>query len=128
MNLLLDTHTLLWWVLKSDKLSAKAAKAAANPENVVYVSAASAWEIATKYRLGKLQPPLPLVFEFSQEAEELGFLELPVTSAHASRSGWLEIPHKDPFDRMLIAQAQIEELTLVSNETGFDRFGIKRLW
>ncbi len=128
MRLLLDTHALIWWMESSPRLSKLASLAIAKHGDEVYVSAATAWEMATKFRLKKLDVAPGLMTNFIDEIEIVGFLQLSVTVAHGLRAGELEGENKDPFDRMLIAQAQIEELTLVSNEAGFDRFGIKRLW
>lgn len=127
MRLLLDTHTLLWWVSDHPALSAAADHALNDPTHEVYVSAASAWEVATKARLGKLQAG-PLAHDFVGEVARQGFSPLPVTLDHGQRAGNLPGPHRDPFDRMLIAQAHAEDLVLVSNETLFDTYGVRRLW
>lgn len=127
LKLLLDTHALLWWATLNDSLSAKAEKAIGNEDNEVYVSAASAWEIATKVRIGKLEWPATAgsVKEYSLDQ---GFRALPISLEHAERAGALPIAHRDPFDRMLIAQAQIEDMWLVSNEQLFDPTGVRRHW
>ena len=127
MRFLLDTHALLWWANLDPGLSRNARKAIANDANDVFVSAASAWEIATKVRLGKLEWP---VAAGSVNAYVLGqgFRALPVSLAHAERAGQLRIAHRDPFDRMLIAQAQTEDMWLVSNENAFDSMGVRRYW
>lgn len=85
-------------------------------------------EIATKFRLGKLPSAEPLALGFEDETAEAGFLPLPLTLTHARVAGSLAIPHKDPFDRLLIAQAIVEDMFLVSNEAVFDGFGVSRLW
>ena len=128
MRLLADTHALLWW-LSGSKLLAKDARAAfADSANQVFVSAASAWEITTKHRLGKL-PEADLIAANVQGAiRKHGFEPLSVTMPHAELAGRLEGSHRDPFDRMLIAQALLEDLPLVSNETTFDTFGVSRFW
>ena len=127
MRLLLDTHALLWWATIDPGLSRKAKKAIANDAHEVFVSAASAWEIATKVRLGKLEWPVAAgsvnAYVLSQ-----GFRPLPVSLEHAERAGQLRIAHRDPFDRMLIAQAQTEDMWLVSNEDAFDSMGVRRYW
>jgi PIN domain nuclease of toxin-antitoxin system len=128
LRLLLDTHAVIWWSLSDSRLSAIAASALAAPENDVFVSAASAWEITTKYRIGKLPGVGELAADVAGFLDRENFGALPVTVRHAERAGRLEGLHKDPFDRMLIAQALIENLTLISNETVFDRFGVLRLW
>jgi PIN domain nuclease of toxin-antitoxin system len=127
MRLLLDTHTLLWWVANDPALSVQADQLLNDSTHEVFVSAASAWEATTKARLGKLAAG-PLVQNFAAEVRQQGFLALAITMEHAQRAGSLPGPHKDPFDRMLIAQAQAENLVLVSNESVFDRYGVQRLW
>lgn len=128
MKLLLDTHALLWWALDSKELSRKARRALSDVNNDVYVSAATAWEVATKFRIGKLHDADQLVHSFSDTLQRLGFLELPISIEHAERAGLMRIEHKDPFDRMLIAQSQAEGLVLISNEEVFDTFNVQRLW
>ena len=126
MKLLLDTHALVWWVEGSHLLS-PAARGAIE-ENEILVSAASAWEIATKFRLGKLPSAQRMARNFAAEIAEESFEALPVTVEHALLAGSLDISHKDPFDRLLIAQARIERVKLVSNETRFDSFAVERVW
>lgn len=126
--LLLDTHALLWWLTDSAKLPRPAFEALDDPAQPVMVSAASAWEIATKHRLGKLRQAGPLMADLAGVVRAQGFEPLPITLAHALRAGTLAIAHRDPFDRVLIAQALIEDLTLVSNETVADAAGVRRLW
>lgn len=92
------------------------------------MSAASAWEIATKVRLGKLPTAADLASDFSGQIEREGFQLLPISADHGIRAGLLPGPHKDPFDRMLIAQAQAENMPIVSNEAVFESYGINRLW
>jgi PIN domain nuclease of toxin-antitoxin system len=128
MKFLLDTHALIWWRTDSDQLTDVAASALADPEAEVWVSAASAWEIATKFRLGRLPMAGPLLDGFTRGLEALRFRPLAVTMEHGLRAGLMLGEHKDPFDRMLVAQALEENLTLVSNETAFDKFGVTRLW
>jgi PIN domain nuclease of toxin-antitoxin system len=128
VRLLLDTHALLWWLAGDDQLSAAARSAIEDYENPVYVSAASAWEVATKHRLGKLPAIGPLANDFSGEVAQQGFLSLEITLDHGQRAGALPGRHRDPFDRMLIAQSQAQNLVLVSNELAFDYYGVTRLW
>ena len=128
MRLLLDTHTFLWWLAGSGRLSAAARRAIADEGNAVLVSAASAWEIATKHRLGKLTGAEVVARDFGSAIAGQGFAELDITVRDASRAGGLPGPLRDPFDRMLIALALIRDLVLVSNETVFDRYGVRRLW
>jgi PIN domain nuclease of toxin-antitoxin system len=127
MQLLLDTHALLWWLAGDPQLSAAARKAIGNPETTVVVSAASAWEISTKHRLGKLDASA-LAGRLGRVLADQSFSTLDMTLDHAERAGALPGAHRDPFDRMLIAQAQAENLTLVSNEEVFDTYGVNRLW
>jgi PIN domain nuclease of toxin-antitoxin system len=128
MRLLLDTHTLLWWLDGDRRLSRRARVAIADDDNRVFVSAASAWELATKARLGKLPAAMDVATDVAACLTRQGFEELPITVSHAQRAGNLNVEHRDPFDRMLIAQSQMEDLPIVSNETLFDGFGIDRVW
>ena len=128
MALLLDTHALIWWVLDSERLSRAAYAEIEEPANEVFVSAASAWEVATKHRIGKLPEAESLAADFEQSVRREGFTPLSITLTHAERAGRLPGPHKDPFDRMLIAQSITDDLTLISNETAFDQYGVVRLW
>lgn len=128
MRLLLDTHALIWWMNDDPQLSRPAFAAIADADNVVLVSAISALELAIKNRLGKIPEARYLALNFEEEVEAAGFEQLPMVSSHARRGGALPIPHRDPFDRVLIAQAQHEDATLVSNEELFDNFGVQRLW
>ncbi len=124
----MDTHALIWWGENNIRLSRVAAEAIDAQGSEVLVSAVSAMEVTLKFRLGKLPSAEPLARDFEGETAAAGFIPLAITLAHASLAGGLEIPHKDPFDRLLIAQALVEDLTLVSNEAIFDGFGVKRLW
>ncbi len=128
MKLLADTHALLWYVLGGKNLPHAVRQAFDDDLNEVYVSAASAWEITTKHRLGKLPGADVFAADVQGHIGRRGFQPLPITMAHAETAGRLAGTHRDPFDRMLIAQALLDDLTLASNETSFDRFGIKRLW
>ena len=127
-RLLLDTHALIWWTFQLERLSARARDAIENPDNSVFVSAVSAMEIATKVRLGKLDEARPLATGFVRQMAARGLTLLDLTADHGERAGGLAIPHQDPFDRLLIAQAQVEGLRLVSNEVRFDTYGVLRLW
>lgn len=129
MRLLLDTHALLWWLAGDRQLSRRAKLAIANQDNEIFVSAASAWEVATKHRLGKLPHAGPLAVDFALEMRRQGFLELPISWRHAQAAGALPGPHRDPFDRMLIVQAREEMMALVSIEAIFDQYdGVTRVW
>lgn len=128
LRLLLDTHALIWWLAGDEALSRRAREAIADEVNEIAVSAASAMEIATKFRIGKLPGAALLAQSFEEIIAEQGFGELPISVHHARLAGEMNIAHKDPFDRLLIAQAQVEDMVLVSNEALFDGFAIKRLW
>jgi PIN domain nuclease of toxin-antitoxin system len=128
LRLLLDTHALIWWLAGDETLSTRAREAIADEENGVAVSAASAMEIATKFRIGKLPDAALLAQDFESIIAGQGFTELAITVHHARLAGEMNIAHKDPFDRLLIAQAQAEDMVLVSNEALFDGFAVKRLW
>lgn len=120
---MLDTCALLWWQADDPRLSAAARRLiAAAPE--AFVSAASAWEIAIKSNLGKLRIPEPV----STALPSYGFIELPITVAHAEQAGALPLHHKDPFDRMLIAQARHEELVLVTGDRSFGAYDVEIFW
>jgi PIN domain nuclease of toxin-antitoxin system len=127
MRLLLDTHALLWWLAGDTQLSQKARRAIGAEASVVLVSAASAWEISTKHRLGKLDASA-LVGQLGAVLAAQRFGTLDITVDQAEHAGALLGSHRDPFDRMLIAQAQAENLTIVSNEVAFDAYGVARLW
>lgn len=128
MRVLLDTHALLWAASRFDLLSNRARRLIQSQRNEIFVSAASAWEIATKYRLGKLPGARALVDDFVPAIESAGYLSLPITIEHALRAGRLTANHKDPFDRMLAAQAIHENLALISNDEQLDIFGVRREW
>lgn len=128
MRLLLDTHTLLWWLDGDRRLSRRARQAIADPDNAVVVSAASAWEIATKARIGKLPGAIDVAADIPGCLMQQQFQSLDITVLHAQRAGRLPGDHRDPFDRMLIAQAQIEDLPVVTNDVIFDKYGVSRLW
>jgi PIN domain nuclease of toxin-antitoxin system len=126
-DLLLDTHTFLWFAVGDEDLSV-AARSAIESASVVYVSAASACEIRTKHRLGKLPAAEALVHNLRSAVERLAFDELPITFDAADLAGALQGANRDPFDRILIAQAIKHELAIVSNEVAFDQYGVTRVW
>ena len=128
MRLLLDTHAFLWWIAESSRLSARVRGLIAERDNPVFVSAASAWEIATKQRIGKLPEADDLALDVVGMIADQGFEELSITVADAERSGRLPGPHRDPFDRMLAAQAIERNLTLVSKDPVFNHYAVQRLW
>lgn len=128
MRLLLDTSTLLWFWLKSDRLTAKAAAAIGQNGNVVFVSPISAMEITTKHRIGKLPGVEHVITTFAASLMADGFIALPLTIEHSLLAGSLPGEHRDPFDRMLAAQAQAEDIAIVSGDPAFDALGARRLW
>lgn len=123
MNLLLDTHVLLWWLAGDERLSASTRRAILRPTTRVYISAASIWEIAIKSQLGKLSLPEGLI----EELERQGFEELAVTFEDAFAAGALPPHHQDPFDRMLIAQAVNRDLLLVTAGRHFAEYDVRLL-
>jgi PIN domain nuclease of toxin-antitoxin system len=125
---LLDTHALLWWLAGDESLSAAARTVIEDEANTIYVSAASAWEITTKHRLGKLPGVQAIAHDLEAAIAGQGFAELPISLRHGQAAGALPGPHRDPFDRMLIAQAMLEDLVLISNEQPFDVYGVRRIW
>ena len=125
---LLDTHAFLWWLSGDERLPPGSRDVIGDEGTVVWVSAASAWEICTKVRIGKLPGARVVAQDVGASLVSQGFSPLSVTVEHAQRAGNLPGPHRDPFDRMLIAQAQSLDIPLVSNEKLFDGYGIRRIW
>ena len=121
MRLLLDTHVLLWWLADDRKLAKRAREIIANPDNDVHVSSASVWEAAIKMALGRLEIELD---DLEAAVVRNGFRQLPVGFRHAITAGRLPSVHRDPFDRMLIAQASVEDLRVVSHDRVFERYGL----
>ncbi|HET9210386.1 MAG TPA: type II toxin-antitoxin system VapC family toxin [Thermoanaerobaculia bacterium] len=121
MKLLLDSHAFLWWLAEDQKLSPEAREAVADPSSIVHVSAASIWELAIKAALGKLDLQGA---DLVEEIAENDFVELPMTARHSSVAANLPRHHQDPFDRMLIAQAQIEGLTVITRDPAFRDYGV----
>jgi PIN domain nuclease of toxin-antitoxin system len=128
VNLLLDTHTFIWWDSEATRLSPKALASCQDKENILFLSVATVWEMQIKLQLGKLKLRLPLtqVIENQQEINNLKIL--PVTLAHALAVGKLPAHHKDPFDRLLIAQAKVEDFTLISADPVFVQYSVKLIW
>ncbi|MCH9650474.1 MAG: type II toxin-antitoxin system VapC family toxin [Deltaproteobacteria bacterium] len=124
MRLLLDTHAFLWWLAGDPKLSAKEVGMIAAPSSLVYISAVSLWEISIKAQLGRLDVP---VESLEEEISANDFSELAMSARHAVAAGQLPRHHDDPFDRMLIAQARLEGLTLVSHDRRFPDYGVSLL-
>jgi PIN domain nuclease of toxin-antitoxin system len=128
VRLLIDTHALLWWLDGDRRLPVRIRRAIANDTNTILVSAASAWEITTKARLGKLPGALDVAADVSGCVSGQGFTPLDITLLHAQRAGALAGLHRDPFDRMLIAQAQLEDVAIVSDDEAFDDYDVRRIW
>jgi PIN domain nuclease of toxin-antitoxin system len=128
MRFLLDTHALLWWLTDDPKLSSRAKEAIADEANAILVSAASAWEIATKFRLGKLGLAADAVSRFDELIAADGFEHLPVTYLHALKAAGYELEHRDPFDRMLAAQSALESAALITCDAAFEAFGTDVHW
>lgn len=128
MKLLLDTHALLWWWTDDPKLSSSSRQAIADEENQVLVSAASAWEIATKHRLGKLPHAAQALERFNELVTADGFEHLPISYLHSLKAGAYSSEHRDPFDRMLAAQADQEKAVLVTLDPVFAGFQCRVLW
>jgi PIN domain nuclease of toxin-antitoxin system len=127
-DLLLDTHAFLWWVSDAPALSIEARHAIRDPETKCLLSLASCWEIAIKQSLGKLRMPAPLERFIPEQMAVNRFQSLEIDFRHVTRVAGLPFHHRDPFDRLLIAQALEEDLTLVSSDSAFDAYGVKRLW
>jgi PIN domain nuclease of toxin-antitoxin system len=119
MSYLIDTHVFLWWLFNDPKLHTDCREIIRNSDNRIIVSSASAWEIATKYRIGKLPEAKQLVEQYSQILHQAKFIELAITTSHALRAGSLPIAHRDPFDRMIMAQAELENLPVITYDAAF---------
>jgi PIN domain nuclease of toxin-antitoxin system len=128
VRLLLDTHALIWWLAADDALSFTARAAMADHENEIFVSAASAWEITTKHRIGKLPEAGLLAADVAGFVTAQGFVELPIAIRHGQLAGSLPGIHKDPFDRILIAQAIAMDMPIISRDEILSAYGIARLW
>ena len=123
MTYLLDTHVMLWALSEPTRLGRKARKIIENPASQLVVSAASAWEIATKHRLGKLPEADALLGAYSKHLDRLGAIRLPVSEEHALLAGRLEWDHRDPFDRLLVCQSRMEPLLLLTGDSQLKRYG-----
>jgi PIN domain nuclease of toxin-antitoxin system len=128
MRLLIDTHAFLWWVEGSPVLPARARAAIADPDNECMLSLVSAWEMAIKSGLGKLKLSLSIERYLVENVAANGFRTLEMSLAHIGRVKSLPWYHRDPFDRLLIAQALEEELTVVTGDAAFRKYGLKRIW
>jgi PIN domain nuclease of toxin-antitoxin system len=128
VKLLLDTQCWLWWFAQPERLNEEAIAHIADENNELWLSVASIWEIGIKVAIGKLPLPDPLDSYISSRMAQLGMRSLEITASHALQAAALPLHHRDPFDRMLIAQAQIEEMTLVSADSMFNKYDISLLW
>jgi len=127
MEALLDTHVLVWWFENAPMLSKRASAILSGPDNSLHVSAAVGWEIAIKVNLGKLRS-VELIEDMTGFLEQEGWNELPVSLEHAVRAGLLPLHHRDPFDRLLVAQAQALNLPILSADRGLDEYDVRRMW
>lgn len=128
MRLLLDTHAYFWWRADPSRLSETALNAMKDRGNVLYVSAASVWELSIKAHTKGWEAARVLLLDMEQHLSQQGMSALPISLEHAREAGGLPLVHRDPVDRMLIAQARVERVRLVSNEALFDAYGVSRLW
>ena len=128
MRLLLDTHAYVWWRADRKRLSAPARRAIEDRDNVILVSAASIWELSIKSHGKGWEQGRIVLLELERRLQDEGMSPLSISLAHAREAGSLPLVHRDPFDRMLVAQARVEQLQLVSNEELLDAYGVSRLW
>jgi PIN domain nuclease of toxin-antitoxin system len=128
VKVLLDTHTLIWASLSRASLSHNAAVIIADPANEILVSVASAWEIATKVRLGKFPDAAPFERRFLEAVDEAGYILLPIEAETALRAGRFTAAHGDPFDRIIAAQALALDIPVISLDAKLDQFGVRRIW
>lgn len=128
MKALLDTHAFLWWIVDDPQLSARARKRIGSGDNAIHLSAASAWELAIKARLGRLTVHEPLEAFVARQLSLNGFAALPVQVSHALRVQRLPDHHRDPFDRLLVAQAQLEDMPLITADRQIRRYEVDVIW
>ncbi len=128
MRALLDTHALLWWMFEPEKLSSRASSLIGDADNVLFWSAASTWEMTIKSRTGKLSLPPDVPAFVARVMQEQGFSPLVVEHTHAAHVATLPDYHRDPFDRLLVAQATLEGIPILSVDQAFDPYGVSRLW
>ncbi|GAB6057122.1 type II toxin-antitoxin system VapC family toxin [Desulfonatronum parangueonense] len=128
MNMLLDTQALLWFLLDDPRLSNKGRDVVIHAQGAIFVSSASFWEIAIKISLGKYSLPEPFLLFWNRQMQENALTLLPITLNHTARITNLPFHHKDPFDRLLIAQSLEEHIPIVSSDSIFDAYGVHRLW
>ena len=127
MKVLLDTHVVVWWLEAANRLSRRASTILANRDNDILISAVVGWELAIKVNLGKLKPA-SILDGLDRILEQEAFSELSITLEMAVRAGLLPSHHRDPFDRMLVAQARSLNIPILSSDAIFDRYEVKRLW
>lgn len=127
LTLLLDTATVIWSMFTRERLS-PTARASIDADDELIVSAASAWEIATKYRIGRLAGVVRLVEDWDGQLYRFGMRPLVISHGHALRAGSYDVAHADPFDRIIAAQAELDDLTLLASDRAFDLFPVRRLW
>lgn len=127
MNILLDTHALIWWFEGAPELSKRAASILGSSDNLILISAAVGWELAIKLNVGKFHTPA-LVHDLESMVEREGFAELPISLDHTIRAGLLPLHHRDPFDRLLVAQAQALNAPVLSADAALDQYSIRRIW
>lgn len=127
MEILVDTHALVWWMVESPRLSRRAAATFSDPNNRIVVSAVVAWELAVKVNAGKIHPP-SLISKLEEAVAQQALAELPITLEHAVRGGLLPLHHRDPFDRLLVAQAQSLKLPILSADAALDDYDVRRVW
>lgn len=128
MKYLLDTHALAWWLINDARLSRRAFAAISDPNNEIIASAVTAWEAANKFRLGKWPDARPLAMDFETTVKAERFSILDISFRHASIGGLLEGDHRDPFDRLLAAQAIVEQVPIISGDRAFGYFGVQSIW
>jgi PIN domain nuclease of toxin-antitoxin system len=128
MRVLVDTHAFLWWINDDPQLSESVREIMGNAENVLYISAASGWEIAIKYRLGKLELPSEPESFVIQEIQSNRFRPLPIELSHALHTSSLPMLHRDPFDRVLIAQSQLESLPILTVDRAIRQYEVATIW
>jgi len=128
MRVLVDTQVFIWWIDAMPRLSKPASRIIADPGNLCFVSIASCWEIAIKTSLGKLELSMPVERFLNEEISANRFGVLSAELAHVGRVANLAFHHRDPFDRMIAAQALVEDMPVVSSDRMFDRYGVRRLW
>lgn len=128
MKALLDTHVFLWWITDDRRLSSRASKIISNGDNLLYLSAASGWEISIKARLGKLELPSNIASFIAEQLAENAVIPLDVKMHHALYVYTLPDYHRDPFDRLLIAQAQLEDLPIITTDSQIARYPVEVIW